>query len=773
MTIRWYGLVAPEEVPTGDRRMFAARSLTFRDFPLPAAWQRVSGSGHANSVVVASWDHSYAGDGGMWGRGEFLDPAIVPEVVEAIYLLDKGLIGPSVDLDPDLAYEVVEHPSQPEQLAMKVMNATVHGLTFVMGPAFPQVHITVENDDEYTILASAGITHLSMIGENFQVNKTSWQSWPIAPRETKFDADDAIARIAQWSGGDPKKFAKAFLYYDPTMPATNRESYRLPVADVHNGVLALIPRAVFSAATILSGAHGGLPDVPDEQKILLQEIITEMYDMLREEYGDPRTIPPWQRGGREGATSSEATPTEASMDGMSFQTEDTAFQSRLTGPLRKYWIDGEGAAKVRWGTPGSFDRCVRALRDDFPRDTEGLCANLHHEATGKWPSEGKGEHSMSDTLTAAVRSSGWSSMPIGSGSWDKGAALAALNSWAGDDMSKYARAFLWVGEDPSLKTSYKFPIAKPVDGTLTIIPAAVNNADARLGGADIPAADKARIQSILNTIQARMGAKKPATTAAMDSDCPEGQHKMPDGTCMDDEDEEMMYSISAASAPTAPPAAWFENPKLSGPTKKVVTDQGQVYGHLASFKTCHLGVGSTCTRAPKSKTGYQYFKQGAVKLDDGSTIEVGKLTIGAGHADSKYGIVPATEHYDNAACAVAIVNVGEDKFGVWFAGAVVPNATNEQVAQFRAAALSGDWRRVDGNLELVAALAVNSPGFPIIEADSLTAAGVLVEDAVVAHEFDLSGVDQFLTLEDRRSRREEMAKIFGDGSSPEGCGCDV
>lgn len=61
------------------------------------------------------------------------------------------------------------------------------------------------------------------------------------------------------------------------------------------------------------------------------------------------------------------------------------FQSRMPTQLKEYWLAGPGAARIGWGTPGSFDRCVRELRDDFPQDPEGLCANLYHEATGRWP----------------------------------------------------------------------------------------------------------------------------------------------------------------------------------------------------------------------------------------------------------------------------------------------------------------------------------------------------------------------------------------------------
>jgi 2'-5' RNA ligase len=68
-------------------------------------------------------------------------------------------------------------------------------------------------------------------------------------------------------------------------------------------------------------------------------------------------------------------------------------QSTMPEQLKRYWLAGEGAALIGWGTPGSFTRCVNLLRDDFPKDPEGLCANLEHEATGHWPGEGRGSKS--------------------------------------------------------------------------------------------------------------------------------------------------------------------------------------------------------------------------------------------------------------------------------------------------------------------------------------------------------------------------------------------
>lgn len=52
--------------------------------------------------------------------------------------------------------------------------------------------------------------------------------------------------------------------------------------------------------------------------------------------------------------------------------------------LRRWYVRGEGAAQIDWGTPGDFERCV-AIAGRHVADPEGYCANRHKEATGKWP----------------------------------------------------------------------------------------------------------------------------------------------------------------------------------------------------------------------------------------------------------------------------------------------------------------------------------------------------------------------------------------------------
>lgn len=52
--------------------------------------------------------------------------------------------------------------------------------------------------------------------------------------------------------------------------------------------------------------------------------------------------------------------------------------------LHEYWVHGEGAAKIRWGEPGDFDRCVRHL-GKYIADPKGYCDLAHHAALGIYP----------------------------------------------------------------------------------------------------------------------------------------------------------------------------------------------------------------------------------------------------------------------------------------------------------------------------------------------------------------------------------------------------
>lgn len=195
---------------------------------------------------------------------------------------------------------------------------------------------------------------------------------------------------------------------------------------------------------------------------------------------------------------------------------------------------------------------------------------------------------------------------------------------------------------------------------------------------------------------------------------------------------------AAVTPPEEPPAEWFQDPGLTGPTALTVTSDGRVFGHAATWGTCHIGRQDSCLTPPSSRSEYAYFRTGEILCADGARVPVGQITLGTGHAPLQLGARSAAEHYDHTGSVVADVATGEDAHGIWVAGALRPATSPERVRALSCSALSGDWRSIGGGLELVALLAVNTPGFPVPRAragmedsrpTSLVAAGVLDPEA--------------------------------------------
>lgn len=282
-----------------------------------------------------------------------------------------------------------------------------------------------------------------------------------------------------------------------------------------------------------------------------------------------------------------------------------------TSRIRRYWVRGKGAAKIKWGAPGGdFNRCRNQLAKyvQNPEWLAGLCANMHKEAIGVWPGqEGGGGHSL--TASAA-------------------------------------------------------PMLTLISDTSALVAAAV------------------------------------------------------------EEDEELL------------PASAFKNPQLTGPTP-ITIEGDRIYGHLATWGVCHIGIKDMCVTAPHSHTNYARYRTGTVLTDEGP-IAVGNITMGTGHASIKVNAKNAVAHYDNTGSVVADVTSGEDAYGIWFAGILRPDVDPKKVRALRAGSISGDWRTdmMTGREELVAALAVNVPGFPIPRTIAASGAygGALVAAGIVTPE---------------------------------------
>lgn len=302
---------------------------------------------------------------------------------------------------------------------------------------------------------------------------------------------------------------------------------------------------------------------------------------------------------------------------------------------------------------------------------------------------------LSYSLIASVRTKGWSSLPLADDSraWDGSAAAGRVFDWAtnGDttDWGRYARAFLRKDDsaDPETKGAYSFGIADVIDGTLTIVPRGVFAAAAAIQGSRTGSAPEEAdaMRSALNPIYKRL-----------DRDPPWG-----DG----------MQASGNVSRETLPTVEHFTRPDSVHPIR---VDGDRVSGYVAPWGTCHIGLPG-CTTAPASVSNYAHFLRKEQICADGSVVPVGVLTVGGGHADPNLGVVPAMQHYDDVGAAVARVFAGEDEHGIWVSGWVPPYADPAKVAQLADLDVSGDWRRVGGNLELVAVCAVNTPGFPVLK----------------------------------------------------------
>ena len=519
----WWGPIAPINRPTGEprrSRVFEPGALDHRSLPLPLRWQKTSTDGHGGAVTVArilgiTYGPDEKGQDWAFAYGDWLDENTVPEVKEARYLNDQGVLGPSVDPGGQVIAQL-----NPETGAEHMMRYTIGGATLVPIPAFTGLRLmTIPDDDEYDFDdedMTAALTDESDCGcggssygaeiqadDTFSVNPDGWKGLPLAGRASTFDNDDAVLRIGAWAGVgtgnvDQAKLRRAFLWHDPQQSPTITQSYRLPVGDIINGQLTLVYHAIYAAAALLSGAHGGLPNIPEQDKSQLRGVITGIYETLAREFND--------------------------------------------GSIQAPWVD-QGASMTE-------------------------------------------------------------------------------------------------------------------------------------------------------------------------------------------------YTMTGDGFPVTPPKAWFANPGLTAKTPLTVTADGRVFGHLAAWNECHRDVGAReCVLAPRSRKNYAPFHLGQVMTAEGDTISVGKIVMDTRHAGISLGYNAAAIHYDNTGDEVAVVRAGEDEHGIWVAGAVVPEADRRKVAKLRRSPLSGDWRAVDGNLELTAALAVNVPAFPVYAMDddqrtALVAAGTVYPDPV-------------------------------------------
>lgn len=315
MGTRWRALLAPINAPTGDGRRF--ERFTNRALPLPHRWQREDSNGHDNSVVVGltdamaqmtvadavdqGWISAEAAElllpdlMGLWGQGEFFDdvdaakmPRLAQDVAEAMFLADKGVLGPSVGAGSATYFGAV-HPGtrdliteedrltaaaegRPLQVEDLFTDYDVAESTMVPVPAFGETAAPFELLPAGALTAAvAGLVEL-----------------PVADRGMEWDGAAAKRRVfeACTDGAgtvDVACVSRAFLWRDPDADPTTMGAYSLGFADMVDGELRIVPRGVAATA---GGRGVDAADIPGDGKEQVKTRICSLYEQIRAVYED-------------------------------------------------------------------------------------------------------------------------------------------------------------------------------------------------------------------------------------------------------------------------------------------------------------------------------------------------------------------------------------------------------------------------------------------------------------------------------------------------------
>lgn len=112
---------------------------------------------------------------------------------------------------------------------------------------------------------------------------TAFQDLGLADRERRWDGAAAEKRVREWAKAQDEpneKYRDAHVWYDADKK-DNFTAYKLLIADVVEGQLVVVPRAVMAAGGIMQGAHGGI-DIPtgdvDRVRSHLAKYYTKMDD---------------------------------------------------------------------------------------------------------------------------------------------------------------------------------------------------------------------------------------------------------------------------------------------------------------------------------------------------------------------------------------------------------------------------------------------------------------------------------------------------------------
>lgn len=127
--------------------------------------------------------------------------------------------------------------------------------------------VTIPMDDKAVVTAFKSSSH--------------HQSLPLAERDTPWDVKGAVERVKEFTDSKDapsETYGNAFLFCDEEKSG-DFNAYKLPIADVIEGKLFAIPRAIFAATVSLRGGGGDL-NIPSDKKDNVISHITQEYKRM-------------------------------------------------------------------------------------------------------------------------------------------------------------------------------------------------------------------------------------------------------------------------------------------------------------------------------------------------------------------------------------------------------------------------------------------------------------------------------------------------------------
>jgi len=166
---KWRGVLAVEEVETGDGRLFVENALVWRDLPLTIDWQPKTAEEHEQSVIVARLETITRDGVIVRGEGTF-DMAEGSDGAEAHRLVHAGMLrGLSVTLD-DISDQDIEMiwPEEDDEMGdgldmlfampelIKFHHGRIMGALLTHQPALQEAYLELVPDDENAAPAASG-----------------------------------------------------------------------------------------------------------------------------------------------------------------------------------------------------------------------------------------------------------------------------------------------------------------------------------------------------------------------------------------------------------------------------------------------------------------------------------------------------------------------------------------------------------------------------------------------------------------------------------------